>query len=645
VCWRLLFVDYLPHFNSLEPFFFALANHIKSYWPHTGWYPCWFGGMPFEYTYQPLLPHLTAALSFATDWSTPHAFHVCVAVLYALGPVTLYLLVLSMSQRLDMAVFTGLCYSLWSPSAMLVHSIAVDIGGVWHARRLYNAVVYADSPQVAGLTLVPLAILAVHWAVRTPTVLSVIVSALALIFVPLTNIPAAIGLAMALGAYVLALDRDRFTCILVAGGGALVGYLLICCWVPPSELLLILRNVPVTNPGLSHSRLPWLAGLALLVLILSWLLNRSRLPLVARFATLFTVITGAVALGGPWFGMSLLQQSDRFHVILEMAIAILVGVGLSSIAALNRFGRLSVIFVVTLLAVIQFVNYRRVAREIIRNADIASRSEYKVAEWMDHNAGGKRVLAPGSIGFFLNSQTQTPQMTGCCQQNELSRAEEYAYYQYGSDDGTEPSQAANISLQWLRALGVSYVVMNDAKSTEVYHDIRHPYKFEGVLPLRWRDEGDWIYEVPLPSESLAHAVYQSEQVTRFPANGIDIEPLAPYVRALEDPTRPPLQTTWLSTTELRVAGTVASSQLISVQESFHPGWRAIANGRDVPIVRDALGFMAVSPACSGPCDLRLTFTGGTEYAVTRYLSICSWIGVLIALGFYARSKARRSSQE
>jgi hypothetical protein len=411
--------------------------------------------------------------------------------------------------------------------------------------------------------------------------------------------------------------------------------------MPPSEFPLMLRNEQVTNPDLTPHRFLWSLALILLALAIAWGANSLRLSLVTRFAVLFSFITGAIALGDAWFHISLLQESSRFHVILEMAIAVLVGVGLSAVAAMNRMARVAVIALVTILAGIQFVHYRRFARQIINSANIATRSEYKVARWFDRNAGGRRVLVPGSIEFLLDSLTRTPQMTGCCLQNALSMAAVYAYYQYATDDGAEPAKAAGINLQWLKALGVSFVVTDDAKSTEVYHDVRHPHKFDGVLPLRWRDDGDFIYEIPMPSGSLAHAVYPDELVQRFPVNGIDVAPLGQYVTALDDPSRPVLKTAWLSTNELRVAGAVPANQIVSVQVSYHPGWRATANGHAVPVDHDALGFIAVSPGCSGPCDLRLVFTGGREYTITRIVSICAWISVLIALLLSIRPSAIR----
>jgi hypothetical protein len=645
ISWRLLFVHYLPWFNSIEPYFFALAEHIKAQWPHTGWYPCWYAGMPFEYTYPPLLLHATAAASFLARCSLPHAFHICVALFYSLGPVTLYLLVLQLSRKLDAAIFAGLCYSLWSPSALLVHNIALDIGGVWHARRLYNAVFYGDSPQMAALTLVPLALLALQRAVRHPGAWSIMVAAVALMAVPLTNIPATIGLAMALVAWVLALDKGTGRCLLLLAGSALLGYLLICRWMLPSDLLLTFENIRTREAPLAAGLPLWYAALAVAAVVARWGMNRLGLTFAARFALLFCLITGVIALSGPWFGVHLLEQSDRFHIVLEMAVAILAGIALGWLAALNRISRIAVIALVVVLSAWQFRNYRHFARQIIYDADITSRSEYKVARWMDRNAGGARVLVPGSIRFFLNSVTGTPQMTGCCEQNALSGAEDHAYYQYGTDEGVTPQRSAEMNIAWMKALGVAYVATNDANSTEVYHDVRHPYKFDGLLPLRWRDAGDFIHEVPMPSHSLAHVVYADELVVRAPVNGLDVQPLSRYVQALEDPARPVLTGAWVNTTELDVKGPLAPRQLISVQVSYHSGWRATANGRDAKITRDGLGFMAIDPGCSGPCVVRLAFTGGSEWTATGVISVCTWAAVAIALAWNLASRRRASTAE
>ena len=49
---------------------------------------------------------------------------------------------------------------------------------------------------------------------------------------------------------------------------------------------------------------------------------------------------------------------------------------------------------------------------------------------------------------------------------------------------------------------------------------------------------DVIYRVPRRSAGLAHVMRQGDLAARQPVNGIDIEPVRPYVAALEDASRP-----------------------------------------------------------------------------------------------------------
>src|ERR1035441_2184719 len=112
ICWRLLFIEYLPHFVSIEPLFFALAKAIRSDWPHLGWWRQWYCGMPFTYTYQPLLHYVVAAVSAVTGLSVARAFHVVIAVGYSLGPVSVCALMLRLSRRMDVSFTAGFLCSL-----------------------------------------------------------------------------------------------------------------------------------------------------------------------------------------------------------------------------------------------------------------------------------------------------------------------------------------------------------------------------------------------------------------------------------------------------------------------------------------------------------------------------------------------------
>jgi hypothetical protein len=66
-----------------------------------------------------------------------------------------------------------------------------------------------------------------------------------------------------------------------------------------------------------------------------------------------------------------------------------------------------------------------------------------------------------------------------------------------------------------------------------------------------------------------------------------------------------------------------------VQTGFHAGWRAWANGRPAEVVRDGLGFLLIRPRCSGACEIELTYNGGWENWLCRWLSALTVLGVLV----------------
>jgi hypothetical protein len=82
--------------------------------------------------------------------------------------------------------------------------------------------------------------------------------------------------------------------------------------------------------------------------------------------------------------------------------------------------------------------------------------------------------------------------------------------------------------------------------------------------------------------------------------------------------------------------------VVSVQISYHPGWRARANGQTVPLLRDALGLIWLAPACQGPCELELDYDGGWELRLSRYISSAT-VALLLALIVIAAMKRRHAS--
>src|SRR5207245_273332 len=111
--------------------------------------------------------------------------------------------------------------------------------------------------------------------------------------------------------------------------------------------------------------------------------------------------------------------------------------------------------------------------------------------------------------------------------NFESRIALYTIYT-GQNAGTHD---AEISILWLKAFGAHAVAVSGPRSTEPFKPLVNPPKFDGVLKELWRDGDDAIYEVPHRSASLAHVIDRSSVISRAPAQGLDVEPLMPYITA------------------------------------------------------------------------------------------------------------------
>jgi len=152
----------------------------------------------------------------------------------------------------------------------------------------------------------------------------------------------------------------------------------------------------------------------------------------------------------------------------------------------------------------------------------------------------------------------------------------------------------------------------------------------------WHDEDDTIFRVPQRTRSLARVIPREAEVTRQPIHGLDIEPARAYVAALDDATLPLANLTWQSPTRGSVETSMKPGQLISVQETWMPGWEARASGagsseHSVPVHGDKLGLIVIDPGCNGPCRINLSFGVTPEGWICRVLSALITVIAICAL--------------
>ncbi len=642
VCRGLFGVEYLRHMGSIEAAFIGISRYMLGHWRDLlvpGWFPLWYTGIPAQNTYPPLL-HATVALAAATAGVSPaHAYHWVTALFYCLGPVTLFALVLCLSGSRWAAFFAGAFYSALSPAGWLIPQAAADIGGLWRPIRLRDLVVWGEGPHIASLTLLPLALLLLHRALDRKHVRPFALAAAGIAAVALTNWLGIFALALAIGSYLLARiggssglhwrDVGRVALIAVAA------YCLAMPWIPPSTIATIRENAQHNGGDFSHTygTLP-LSGAVALVALGGLKMILRRKTVAAQFAIFFTALIAAPPLLRAWTGIAIVPIPERYQLEMEMGVAMLAALAIH--AMLSRAPRRTICIITAALVlalVVPVRAYHRFARGfLIQTIDITTTSEWKTAQWLNRNWTGGRVMLPGSTSFWSLAFSDTPQMGGGFDQGIVSPVIPMAIYQIDSGEGAG-SKEAEVAILWFKALGVEAVAVSRPGSTEVYKPFRNPDKFEGVLEPLWRDGGDVLYGVPHP-RGLAHVMRPGDLAARTPVNGIDLEPLRPYVAAIDDPQNPAADFAYTSSRSAAIRTELPVGDVISIQIPWHPGWHADVNGHPEPILKDGLGFMYLQPSgVSGPVQVTLTYDGGTEMRVARWL--CGLTALLVAAYFFA----------
>jgi hypothetical protein len=191
-------------------------------------------------------------------------------------------------------------------------------------------------------------------------------------------------------------------------------------------------------------------------------------------------------------------------------------------------------------------------------------------------------------------------------------------------------------VNWLRALGVQAMVVSGIESTDEYKDIRVPQRFEGVLPLLHRENGDAIFSVLPAGSSLAHVVRAADLVPVRAPGKFEYADIARYAQATTDAARPAATFAWIGGSRARVRAKLQPGDLVSVQIAWFPGWQASVGGKPFPVAADGMGFLTLQPPCQGDCEVDLVWRGRGDYGLTAAISLGAM--VLLAAMFYRRRR-------
>jgi len=609
VCHELFWTEYTDRVISGDAMYISISRYMLDHWRDSSWWPIWYNGIPGHDSYPPLLHALVALIAALEHVSPALAHHQFAAMVYALAPAGLFFLAERLSRSIGMALAAGIAFSLLSPSTLLIPWMRADAGGWFGPWRLCVLGAYGDAPHMFGFALMPFAIIALDAALKRPGPARILLAALPMAAILLTNWLGSLALACAVASYLLATTNARtdFSRWAITALIALSAYLLACPWIPPSTIQVISENGQVAQGDFRAD----MRQLPLRVLVLAVVAALAKLGFRKRktqagiqVAAFLVLIPGSVPLLYDWAHMAFVPLPHRYVWEMDFAICLLI-TGL--IAA--RFGKFPprakyiVLFLALLCSVYQLRVYRRYSAALIKPIDMTATVEYRIADWLKRTYPGNRVFAIGTVAYWLNAFSDVPQASGGFEFGTPTPQDRTALKIVSETDSPETT------LLWLRALGADLAVVGGPHTRASFRVFSNPRRFDQFAKKIWSDGDDFIYLIPRRSRSLAHVVRHGDttEITR-------------YVSALEDASLPAASFSWHTNDSAIVSADVPPGDVLSIQITYSPGWHATVNGSPQRIEKDGLGFMTIEPRGAGHCSVSLTFDGGIEAAITHWVA-------------------------
>lgn len=482
-----------PAQTSLIPIQIALARFLVQGGNILGNYPYWYlGTTPYRYLTGPILPSILVLLHrIFPGLSLFEIFFGLIGLAFPLGAFGIYLFVKELGAARLSASLVAFLYFFGLLIPLLFR--------------------FSDGRYLITFSSLPFIFLAYFqllkkWSSKKGIFCSILI-AFAMLLDALIIPTLILGLSTIFLAQVgwkRAEEKLKRSLLVIAGG-----LLLATLWYSPGYWLTLLQAPSLTGKGLASVAI-WILKLLPTVLALGMAIFSVRFfkkknP-VRDFCFYWLFIFGFLTL------LRFLSDPDfwldwtAYSLELQLGLSVLGGLVVERLVShtskmpikiMRMYANTLILSVVccSLFVVWLFLTNKFVLATL--QQDITNTVEYKIGRQLSETAKpGERAFLSGTSAFWLNAFFDVPQVRGGVDQASVDKAWRKATWEIRDGSAGSP-QGAKKSVEWLKKLGVKYLVVHTEDSDEFYHDFAYPEKFEEVEGLEKVCElnGDRIYRI------------------------------------------------------------------------------------------------------------------------------------------------------
>jgi hypothetical protein len=504
-----------PAQTSLMAVQIALARFVETGGPSasSGLYPYWYlGTTPFRYLTGPVLPLILVGLHrILPSLTLFEVFFLVIGGCWVVGGIGVYSLVVSLANsftsercsppseecirppRRRFALMAAVFY-LFGPILPLLFRFSNGLYLIAFSFLPFALVVYLRLLRKWSLKL----------AILLVSLLTFVILLDSLIIPTLVLGMAAVFLAQV--GWKRAEEKLKQTFLIFA-----FSILLSTLWYTPGYWLTLLGAPSLAGKGLFSvigeltKLLPTALALVIAVVSVKFFKEKNKLRDFC-FYWLFTYVflTLLRFLSDPDFWMDWISYGTE----LQLGLAVFGGMVVGRWASNANSMRMKIVRInanVLIIFIIWLFLFNKYVIETLQS-DITQTVEYRIGKELDEKVRkGEKVFLSGSTAFWLNAFFDVAQVRGGVDQAAVDKDWREAVWEIrdGSTGAstelsrTSSPQEGERSVEWLRKLGVTYLVVHTGASEEFYQDFRNPEKFESMVGLRkvYDKSGDRIYKI------------------------------------------------------------------------------------------------------------------------------------------------------